>query len=224
MPSDLPCCCTQSTFLFPGGSGWTRVPPGVPFPCCLPEALPVAEGCASGAGQEFVREKRRLKLEIVIHFIQGCCWQGTLKPLMAVMLQVPRASLAPVKCTHFKICPWISPPNTRFAIMVSHVKPDWLKKGRFVLVFCQFFETIFPTCVSSWQSWSPNTLHLLIAPANSRKNTKILIWSITANISQDPNIDRDFSKQLAEKEWNPPFSRTHTDVQLCAAILKSHIK
>lgn len=138
MPSDLPRCCTRSTFLFRGGSGWSREPPGVTVLCCLPEALPVAEGCVSGGVKVLMRIKRRVKLGAVIHFIQVCCCHGTLKPLMAVMLQVPRTSLAPVKCTHFKICPRISPPNTKFAIRVSHVRPDWLKKGKFVL-----FHSIF---------------------------------------------------------------------------------
>lgn len=190
---------TQSTFLFPGGSGWTRVPTGVTILCCLPEALPVAEGCESGVCRYLWGKRGEWNRNLSpTSPYQGSCWQGTLKLLMDMMLQVPRASLAPVKCIHFKVSPRISPPNIWFAIMVSHVRPDWLKKGRFVLFRFHFFQ--FSNCVSAWQSWSPNTLHLLIAPAKSRKNTKILIWSITVNISQDPNIYREFSKQLVGKE------------------------
>lgn len=75
----------------------------------------------------------------------------------------------------------------------------WLAQDGVILFgLFQFFE--FSNYVPAWQIWSPNTFHLLIVPVKSRNNTEILIQSITVNISQDPNVYRELSKQLVGKE------------------------
>lgn len=149
MPSNLPYCCAFHTA--PSPRSWSLEAVGGPgYPQGLLSfaaylRLYLLQKAVNQGPCRYLWGKRGewgLKLSPTSPH-RGSCWQGTHKPLVDMMLQVPRASLAPAKSVHFKICPRISPPNTRFSIVVSHVRPDWLKKGKFVLLCFNFLN--FPT-------------------------------------------------------------------------------
>lgn len=185
-----------------GGSGWTRMPTGVAVLCCLPEVLPVAEGCEAMGCVYIVEGKRR-------------GWTWTHRPLPLTKVVVGSVLL------DLRWDTWRCSPGTRGQPDSGKVHPfhglsmgfttkhkifnndvsdkAWLAQdGAILFGLFQFFE--FSNCVPAWQSWSPNTFHLLIVPVKSRNNSEILIQSITVNISQDPNVYRELSKQLVGKE------------------------
>lgn len=178
--------------------GWTRTPPGVFVLCCSPEALPAAEGCESGGVQVFVREKTRVKLELVIHFLPRLMLAGSSQTSRGHDAAGAQGQPGSSKVNPLQGLSTGFTNKHKICSRGVSCKTCLAQEGEICFVLFQFFE--ISNCVSAWQSWSPNTFCLLIAPAKSTKNTKILIWSITVNISQDPNIYREFSNQLAGKE------------------------